>query len=422
MTAQAAAVRSLEAAPALRDLGDPTSLAADHIAASALHPDSRGRVGIELEFHLVDRLCPRRRPTWAEVERLLAALPPMPAGSAVTVEPGGQLELSVPPMPDLGRAVAALRTDAAALRRAVADAGFGLLALGTDPVRAPMRVNPRSRYLGMERHFDAVGCGTAARAMMSGTAALQINLDAGPATEWAARTDLLAALRPVLVALSSTSPMHAGRSSGWHSMRSGIWSGLDARRVGPIPAGDPVEAWTRYALDAPVMLLGPARAPHGVAGDVSLRRWLTEPDALGRATGLADLDLHLTTLFPGVRPRGYLELRCLDAMPDRWWPALVALVVTVMEVPRAADAAREALARAGASEARAARVGLADPAVRAGVTACLAAALEMIAPADAAELTALSDLVARGLTPADELAERIRCHGPLRLVEEEIDE
>ena len=73
---------------------------------------------------------------------------------------------------------------------------------------------------------------------------------------------------------------------------------------------------------------------------------------------MADLDYHLTTLFPPVRPRGYLELRCLDALPDRWWPALAALTVTLADDPVAADAAAELCAPVADSWETAARHGL----------------------------------------------------------------
>ena len=81
-----------------------------HVAAGALSPSS-GRVGLELEFHLVDRRRPERGLSWAELETLRSRLPVMPGGSRVTVEPGGQLELSTPAVSDVVSAVAALRRD-----------------------------------------------------------------------------------------------------------------------------------------------------------------------------------------------------------------------------------------------------------------------------------------------------------------------
>ena len=84
---------------------DPVAAAREYLESTALHADSRGRVGLELEFHLVDLTRPARRPSWADVQQLLDQLTGLPGGSRVTVEPGGQLELSTDPQPDVEAAV-----------------------------------------------------------------------------------------------------------------------------------------------------------------------------------------------------------------------------------------------------------------------------------------------------------------------------
>jgi glutamate--cysteine ligase len=185
-----------------------TSIAAarEQAAPSALAPSEVGAVGLELEFHLVDRARPSRRVGWPEIRALLSSLPSLPGGSAVTVEPGGQLELSTPPRPDVVAAVAALRHDHRRLNDAVRAAGYGIASIGADPARVARRVNPSSRYVAMERHFDALACGGPGRAMMSATAALQINLNAGPQELWAERVDHIHRIGPVLIALSACSP------------------------------------------------------------------------------------------------------------------------------------------------------------------------------------------------------------------------
>jgi glutamate--cysteine ligase len=417
MTAQS--VREQIADDPLVVARDPLEAARAHVAAGALRPDSGGRVGLELEMHLVDLARPGARPSWPDVEALDATLGSLPGGSALTWEPGGQVELSTTPQPDLVAAVEALRADRAALTSRLAAAGYGAAALGADPAREVRRTSPRPRYAAMEAYFDAAGCGEPGRAMMSSTAALQVNLDAGPAAEWDDRMALLDALVPVLVAVSAGSTYLAGNASGWRSMRQQAWTGVDPGRTRPVAGGPPGERWAEYALSAPVMMLRegdrlrvpPRRLPFGA--------WLADPSVVGRPATLADLDHHLTTLFPPVRPRGYVEIRCLDALPDHWWPALAALAVTLADDPVAADRAVEACAPVVGLRAEAARDGLGHPALRAAATACTQVAAERAPARLAADLAALAELVGHGRTPGDELHERVRATGPLRLLEEE---
>lgn len=404
--------------PLLEDR-DPVAAARQYVGDAALRAGGERRVGLELEFHLVDLAAPSRRPDWGTVGALVSALPPMPAGSAVTVEPGGQIELSTTPQEDVAAAVAALRSDREALRACLGEAGLGAAPLGTDLARPVQRTNPQPRYAAMEEHFEGTGRSGAGRAMMTSTAALQVNLDAGPAEGWAARLDLLHSLVPVLIALSASSPYLAGRASGWHSMRQQSWRGIDCRRAGPIGSGEPTAAWADYAMAAPVMLLREGDEVRPVTRDVSFGAWLDAPALLGRRATGADLDYHLTTLFPPVRPRGYLEIRCVDALPDRWWPALAALTATLADDAVAADRAAEVcepLARRGEA---AARRGLSDPDLCAAVTGCLELAVSRCAPALKADVDAFAELVASGRTPSSDLRARVEAHGPLRVLEEE---
>jgi glutamate--cysteine ligase len=393
--------------------------ARQHVADAALRPDDRGRVGLELEFHLVDLARPARRPDWSAVAALVTDLPAMPSGSSVTLEPGAQIELSTPPRDDLVGAVAALRADREALRQALSERGFGAAPLGTDPAREVRRTNPHPRYAAMEAHFTALGCGGPGREMMAATAALQVNLDAGPAEGWGSRLALIRSLVPVLVAVSASSPYLAGRASGWHSMRQETWYGIDPGRTDPITAGEPAEAWADYALAAPVMLVRDGEALRPVDGRVPFAGWLADPAPIGRPVTVADLDYHLTTLFPPVRPRGYVEIRCLDALPDRWWPALAALTVTLVDDPLAADRAAELCEPVAAELEGAARHGIADPGLRAAATGCVEVAARRCPASLAPDQEALAGLLAEGRTPGSALRERAETHGPLRLLEEE---
>ncbi len=386
------------------------------VAGAALRPGPLGRVGLELEAHLVDLDRPAARVPWGRVTGVLAAVPPLPGGSRVTVEPGGQVELSGPPAPDAGTAVAALRADRAVVAGVLAGARLGLAPVGTDPLRPPARVCPAPRYRAMEQHFTAVGCGGPGTAMMTATASLQVNLDAGPRGGWSRRVALAHQLGPVLVAVSACSPLLGGRATGWRSSRQRVWGALDQARCGPLLGGaDPAGEWAVYALSAPVMLV---RDPDTGDADPVLTRtsfadWVTGAAPLaGRRPTAADLDYHLSTLFPPVRPRGYLEIRYLDGAPEPWWPALAAVTAALLDDPAAADAAAEATAPVAGAWDRAAREGLADADLRTAAVRCLAAALPAVPVALRPEAEALAGLVEAGRCPGDALLDAARAGGP----------
>jgi glutamate--cysteine ligase len=208
----------------------------------------------------------------------------------------------------------------------------------------------------------------------------------------------------------------AGRSTGWRSSRQRIWGDLDQARCGPLLGrGDPAGGWAAYALSAPVMLVRD-RTDGGaqpVRGRAAFADWVTgEIELGGRRPTTDDLDYHLTTLFPPVRPRGWLEIRYLDTSPEPWWPALAAVTATLLDNPVAADRAAAASAPVAGAWDRAARLGLADPALRRAAVACLAAALDAVPAALRPEVSALADLADRGLSPGDRLLAAARSDGP----------
>ena len=234
------------------------SAAAQYIAETCLADGSVGRVGLEIEAHCYDPTDPYRRPTWDEITEVLESLPAMPGGSVVTVEPGGAVELSGPPALGATAAIEAIADDQAVLGKAFAAAGLGLVALGADPLRPAKRINPGARYAAMEQFFTASHTGVAGAAMMTSTASVQVNLDAGPQAGWADRVRLAHALGPVMVAIAANSPLLSGEFTGWRSSRQRVWSQLDSARCGPILTAsdeDPGTDWARYALKAPVMLV-----------------------------------------------------------------------------------------------------------------------------------------------------------------------
>lgn len=411
---------------------EPLSLTLDaayaHVAHTALAATALGPVGLELEGHLVDLASPSLRVPWPRVRAVVDALPSLPGGSVITLEPGGQVEVSGPPRRDVDAAVTAVRADRAVLAAALKEHRLGLAHLGTDPVRPPGRVNPAVRYAAMEAHFAAMGCATAGTAMMTTTASLQVNVDAGPAVGWADRVRLAHQLGPVLVAISACSPLVAGQVTGWRSSRQRIWGQLDQARCSPLADGvSPAEAWAGYAMAAPVMLV---RAPGGGAQPVRTRTpfadWVRKGGLGGRRPTLDDLDYHLSTLFPPVRLRGYLEIRYLDAAPEPWWPALAAVTATLLDDPGAADQAAEASAPVAGAWSRAARLGLADPELRRAARACMEAAADNVPAALRPEVGALAELVAEGRSPGDAVLATARAAGAhaalLAAAEPEIEE
>jgi len=393
---------------------DSASSAALHIAGASLRDGEVGRVGLELEAHCYDLADPHRRPAWDELTDVIAGVPELPGGSAITVEPGGAVELSGPPFDEPAAAIAAMAADRHALRAVFADAGLGLVLLGADPLRRAERINPGARYEAMEKFFVASRTAGAGSAMMTSTASVQINLEAGPRDGWAERVRLAHALGPTMIAMAANSPLLAGKFTGWQSSRQRVWGQLDSARCGPIlgaSGDDPCTDWARYALKAPVMLV---HAPDVVplTTHVPFADWADGLVLLGdRRPTTADLDYHLTTLFPPVRPRRWLEIRYLDSVSDDLWPAVVFTLVTLLDDPAAAEVAAEAVEPVSTAWDLAARVGLADKRLHAAAKRCVAAVADR-APKELSESMAqLVQNVDDGRSPADDFADRAIRHG-----------
>ena len=386
------------------------SAAAQFISDGCLADGPVARVGLEIEAHCYDPADPQRRPSWDEITDVLESLPAMPGESLVTVEPGGAVELSGPPALGVTAAIESMASDQAVLRKSFDAAGLGLVPLGADPLRPARRVNPGPRYRAMEEFFTASNTGDAGAAMMTSTASVQVNLDAGPRAGWADRVQLAHALGPVMVAISANSPMLSGQFCGWRSSRQRVWSQLDSARCGPILTAsgeDPATDWARYALKAPVMLVhSPQAVP--VTHRVPFADWADGRELLGgRRPTRYDLEYHLTTLFPPVRPRQWLEIRYLDSLPADIWPAVVFTIVTLLDDPIAADLAAEAVEPVATHWDTAARIGLDDPRIFTAANRCVAIAAER-APAGLSDgMQRLAAAVEQGRCPADDFSDRV---------------
>lgn len=396
--------------------GDLTSANDAHryVSDNCLNDGPVGQVGLEVEAHCFDLTDPMRRPAWDELTEIISGIPALPGGSAVTVEPGGAVELSGPPTVGPLPAIAAMQADRAALRATFAQAGLGLVLLGADPLRPAKRVNPGPRYQAMETFFKASDTGAAGAAMMTSTASIQINLDAGPHAGWADRVRLAHALGPTMIAIAANSPLLGGKFAGWRSARQHVWSQLDSARCGPVlgaSGDDPVRDWARYALKAPVMLVkSPEVIP--LTTWVPFADWADGRVLLGdRRPTRSDLDYHLTTLFPPVRPRRWLEIRYLDSVPDAVWPAVVFMLVTLLDDPAAADIAAEATESVATAWDRAAQIGLGDRRLADAAAICVQAAAER-APAELEEsMQQLVRSVEQGRCPADDFSDRVVKYG-----------
>jgi glutamate--cysteine ligase len=371
------------------------------------------RVGIEQEWHTACVTDPGRHLHPEEVLGAVAAAGPLPCGSSVTVEPGGQVELATVAVAPWWEALRALRTDGAVVRDAHARAGIVTLAAGTDPFRAPARTLSKPRYDAMEAYLD--GGGGAGRRMMCGTASVQINLDMTGEGEPGDRWALAHALGPVLAAACANSPIVAGRPSRWRSARLAVWAAIDRTRTASAFTGDgtsPSEQWARYALDARVMLVraGPERFVP-VLEHLTFEEWMSKGHELGYPTD-DDLAYHLTTLFPPVRLRGWMELRMVDALPDPWWRVPGAVATALLDDPEAAAEARAATAPTARLWHQAARPGLSHPALAASARRCFTAAIAALPrlgadPDTQAACAAFFDrFVARGRCPADDVLDR----------------
>lgn len=364
----------------------------EHISGVCFKTGPPGQVGAETEWFVVDRRAPDSNVPIGRLRTAMEAAGPPPAGSRITYEPGGQLELSSLPQRGVAAAHAALAADIAHAGGQLAREGLVLAGRGTDPraLGTPVFQLDDGRYRCMRAYFGEKGL-----AMMCATASLQVCLDIGADEKDATRRWRLAhALGPMLVAAFANSPHTGSRSA-----RQVIWEGLDRGRTAPVVGDDPVAAWARYALDARVMLLRDGWVPDP---GMTFREWLTD----GRPT-LTDLAYHLTTLFPPVRPQGWLELRMIDALPEPYWPVPIAVTAALIDDPLAAEVAAEAAEPAADRWHEAARHALTDPVLARAARRCFEAALEALPRLGAEALVPLvagytERFVLRGRCPADE--------------------
>ncbi|MDT4987881.1 MAG: glutamate--cysteine ligase [Micromonosporaceae bacterium] len=344
--------------------------AAGYIAAICFKTGPPELVGAELEWTLHHRDAPDTPLDLTLVRRALGPHAPptlvpdtphhaLPGGGMVTLEPGGQIEISSAPATSLTALRRSVDGDIAHLADLLTTAELRLGGSGIDPHRRPRRLLDTPRYAAMQRAFDARGMH--GRTMMCSTAGLQVCVDAGQPHRLAARWSALHALGPTLLATFATARHQAGRDTGWASARMRAWLGMDQHRTGPVGAAtaDPATDWARYALAAPLLCVRRPGSDWDAPPGVTFADWIA--GALPEPPTTDDLDYHLGTLFPPIRPRGYLEVRFLDTQPGPDWFAPVAVVAALLADDDTTDAAREACEPVRDRWLDAARHGLADP-------------------------------------------------------------
>jgi glutamate--cysteine ligase len=372
------------------------------VVAEAFRPHPLPLHGIELEWpvHLRDDLT--RRPSHDHL--LAATADPLPYAGRVTIEPGGQVELSTRPFQTADEALDAATADATALHTQLARAGLTTTDRAVDTRRAPRRILAAPRYACMEGFFSAGG--EAGTWMMCNTASLQVNLGHDPDDPYR-RWALAHRLGPVLVAAFANSPGIDATGRRWESMRQAIWWSIDPGRTRPPSIrGCPGTAWLDYALAADVMLIRSADGTDATAlsPGFAFGRWLAEGHPLGHPT-VEDLRYHLTTLFPPVRPRGWLELRMLDLLPPRLRDVATVVVLAALTTGAAGELEQRLPATEGLWCA-AARHGLAHPDLAASARILLDAVLPVVAqvtanPRRRDDVRTFAELfVGRGVSPA----------------------
>ncbi len=276
----------------------------------------------------------------ALLERLVAADPQMErvreagrtvalrqAGASLTLEPGGQLELSGAPLRTIHQTCKEFNDHLELMKQVSEPLDIVWLGLGIHPFHTVEELPriPKERYALMRSYLPTRG--ELALEMMHATATVQVNLDFSDEADMARKMRVALALTPVVSSVFANSSLVGGKASGFISRRLHIWTATDPDRTGGLPFAYGEDFgyrdYVEWALDAPVFFLmrGERMIP---LGRKTFRQFMAEGHEGDRAT-LGDFDLHLTTLFPDVRLKRFIELRGADAVPPGLTCSLPAL-------------------------------------------------------------------------------------------------
>lgn len=352
-------------------------------------------------------------------------------GANVSLEPGGQLELSGAPLLSIHQTCDEVNEHLREVKSIADAAGVAFIGLGAAPEwsHEQMPMMPKGRYRLMTDYMPTVG--THGTQMMYRTCTVQVNLDFASEPDMVQKLRVALALQPVATALFANSPFFEGKPNGHKSWRSRIWRDLDPSRTGTLPFvfedGFGFERYVDYALDVPMYFVYRDGRYINALGQ-SFRDFLNGrlPALPGEVPTLSDWADHLTTIFPEARMKKYLEMRGADGGQWRRLCALPALWVGLLYDQSALDAAwdlckdwdletREALRVAASVDALQAEthgvrmldlarevVAIAD----AGLKARAMPGAGGLIPDETHFLNALKESVETGKVPADELLAR----------------
>ncbi len=268
-----------------------------------------------------------------------------PKGMAnISLEPGGQFELSGAPLNCVHDTCEEVHEHLGQVREIGDALGIGFLGLGASPVwtRAETPVMPKGRYAIMAPYMDKVG--SMGRDMMFRTCTVQVNLDFASEADMVKKLRVSLALQPVATALFANSPFLEGKPNGYRSFRSHVWTDTDNARAGMLPFmfedGAGFERYVDYALDVPMYFTMRGGKFINTVGE-SFRKFMDGklPQLPGEKPVMKDWADHLTTIFPEVRLKRYLEMRGADSGPTRRLCALPAFFVGLLYNQSALDAA-----------------------------------------------------------------------------------
>ncbi|MEE2862487.1 MAG: glutamate--cysteine ligase [Pseudomonadota bacterium] len=265
-------------------------------------------------------------------------------GANVSLEPGGQLELSGAPLETIHQTCDEVNSHLAEVEAVAKDIGAGFIGLGAAPIwgQDQMPMMPKGRYRLMTDYMGRVG--TLGTQMMYRTCTVQVNLDFASEADMVQKMRVALALQPVATALFANSPFLDGKPNGMKSWRAHIWQNLDAARTGMLPFvfedGFGYEAWVDYVLDVPMYFVYRDGKYIDALGQ-SFRDFLDGrlPALPGEVPTLSDWADHMTTVFPEARVKKYIEMRGADGGPWRRLCALPALWVGLTYDQGALDAA-----------------------------------------------------------------------------------
>jgi glutamate--cysteine ligase len=355
--------------------------------ASGSKPKSEWRIGTEHEKFVFDvntlRPVPYEGPNgigailngltrfgWEKVEENGNTIALLKDGCSVTLEPGGQFELSGAPVQSIHQTCAEVGNHLSQVKAIGHELGVGFLGMGFQPKwsRADTPWMPKGRYQIMKSHMPRRG--SLGIDMMIRTCTVQVNLDFADEADMVKKLRTSLALQPVATALFADSPFTEGKPNGFMSYRANIWTDTDPDRTGPLPFafedGMGFERYTDYMLDVPMYFVYRDGKYIDASGQ-SFRDFLKGklPALPGEMPTTADWSDHVTTAFPEVRLKKFLEMRGADGGPWDRLCALPALWVGLLYDQEALDAAWDLVKNWSAEDRAALKAGVPKQALKA---------------------------------------------------------